>query len=75
MSEGGRIVIPQRFREALDVKPGDELVLQLGENCLRVYSVKEAIRQAQAIVRSHVPEGRSLVDELIRDRKREENRK
>ncbi len=74
MSEGGRIVIPQRFREASTSNPVMELVLHLEGICLRVCSIKETIRQAQAVVRSYVAEDRSLVDELIRDRKREGNR-
>lgn len=71
MSDGGRIVIPLRFREAMDVKSGDELVLRMEDDCLKVYSLKEAVRQSQAIVRRYVASDRSLAAELIRDRKRE----
>lgn len=72
MSDGGRIVIPMPFREAMGVKTGDELVLRLEGNCLMVYSPGEAVRQAQAIVRRYVASDRSLSAELIRDRKREQ---
>jgi AbrB family looped-hinge helix DNA binding protein len=71
MSDGGRIVIPQQFREAMGVKPGDDLVLRMEDNCLRVYTLTEAVRQSQAIVRRYVASDRSLAGELIRDRKRE----
>ena len=71
MGEGGRLVIPAEYRKALGVEAGDELVLVLEEGSLRVTTPREAIRRAQALVRSYVPEGRSLSDELIAERRRE----
>ncbi len=71
MSDGGRIVIPFQVREAMGVKPGDELILRYDGSSLRVYSLDEAVRRAQALVRRHVGAGRSLSEELIRDRRRE----
>ena len=71
MSDGGRVVIPLQIREAMGVKPGDELVMRLEDKVLRVYSLDEAVRQAQAVVRRYVEPGRSLSAELIRDRRRE----
>jgi hypothetical protein len=37
----------------------------------RVLTSREAIKRAQAVVRSYVPEGTSLSDELIADRRKE----
>lgn len=71
LGEGGRLVIPVEYRRALGVEVGDELVLTLEEGTLRVTTPREAIRRAQALVRSYIPEGRSLSDELIADRHRE----
>jgi AbrB family looped-hinge helix DNA binding protein len=71
LGEGGRLVIPAEYRKALGVEAGDELVLVLEEGSLRVTTPREAIRRAQALVRSYVPEGRSLSDELIAERRRE----
>lgn len=71
LGEGGRLVIPVEYRRALGVEVGDELVLTLEDGSLRVTTPREAIRRAQALVRSYVPEGRSLSDELIADRRRE----
>ena len=65
------MVIPAEYRRALGVEVGDELVLTLEEGVLRVTTPREAIRRAQALVRSYVLEGRSLSDELIADRRRE----
>jgi AbrB family looped-hinge helix DNA binding protein len=68
---GGRLVIPASMRAALGIQPGDKVIVQRDGNELRIYTFKEALRRAQAIVRSVIPEGVSLVDELIADRRRE----
>ena len=72
LGEGGRLVIPVDYRKALGVDTGDELVVILEENSLRVLTPKEGIRRAQALVRSYIPKGRSLSDELVADRRKEE---
>jgi AbrB family looped-hinge helix DNA binding protein len=68
---GGRIVIPAEFRRTLRLKPGDEVILALEGEEVRVLTPERAIRRAQALVRRYVPKGRSLVDELIRERRDE----
>lgn len=69
IGEGGRLVIPAEYRRALGVEPGDELVLVLEENSVRVLTPREGIRRAQALVRSYIPEGVRLSDELIEERR------
>ena len=74
VASGGRIVIPARFRKALGINPGDEVVLRLGEGGLLVYSQAEALRRLQDRVAQAVPPGTSLVKELIRERREEARR-
>ena len=69
--ENGRLVIPAKYRKALGLKPGDEVLLVLEDNEIRVLSTRQAIARAQAVVRRYIPKGRSLSDELIRERKEE----
>jgi AbrB family looped-hinge helix DNA binding protein len=71
---GGRIVIPQPMREALGVKEGDDLLLEIDESGLHVRSVRQAVRLAQQTVARYVKRGRSLADELIAERRREAER-
>ena len=71
---GGRIVIPARFRDQLGVKPGDTVWLEVVDEQLRITSIRQAIRHAQDLVRQYVPEGVSLVDELIAERRAEAER-
>lgn len=66
----GRIAIPAPYREALGVQPGDDVVLRLEGNTLRVYSRGEALRHLQVAVARAVPTGVSLAGELFRERRR-----
>lgn len=70
----GSLVLPTAFREALGLKEGDPVILRLTDGELRLYSVEEGLRRAQEIVRSFVPKGTNLVDELLEDRRREAQR-
>ena len=74
LTKGGRIVIPAEFRRELGLETGDEVILRLVDSEVRIRTRREAIKQAQAIVRKHVKKGRSLVDELKRERQAEAKR-
>ena len=69
--EGGKLVIPAAFRREMGVKPGDTLIVEMDAGELRVRSLPSAIQRVQARMRELNPEGRSLVDELIADRRAE----
>ncbi|MGH9367520.1 MAG: AbrB/MazE/SpoVT family DNA-binding domain-containing protein [Thermoanaerobaculia bacterium] len=71
---GGRIVIPARYRRTLGVGVGDEVVLLLDEEGVRVLTPRQAVRRAQKLVRRYVTAGESLADELIRERREETER-
>lgn len=74
LSEGGRIVIPAEYRRQLGLAVGDKVILQLDGDELRLCSHRQGIRRAQELVRRAIPPGRSLVDELIAERRREAER-
>jgi len=74
IGEGGRVVIPASYRQALGLDDGDEVILQLVEGELRILTPEQALRRAQALVRRHVPAGRSLAEELIQERRQEARR-
>ena len=71
LGKSGRIVIPAQFRKALGVRPGDVLVMSLHEGETRIFTRDQAIRNIQELVRRYVPEGVSLADELIAERRTE----
>lgn len=66
------MVIPARFRKALGVDIGDDMVMELKDDELRLRSRRAAIKRVQAMVRKYIPdEKRSLADELIAERREE----
>jgi antitoxin PrlF len=69
--EGGRLVIPAAYRKALGLKPGDEVFLTLEDGEIRVVSTRQAIARAQTLLRRYIPKGRSLSEELIKERREE----
>jgi AbrB family looped-hinge helix DNA binding protein len=69
VNENGRVVIPASFRRALGIHVGDEVVLRIEDDELRISTLKRRIERAQRLVRKHVKPGLSLVDELIKDRR------
>jgi AbrB family looped-hinge helix DNA binding protein len=68
IGEGGRLVIPATLRKALALRPGDEVVILLEDDGLRILTRGQAVRTARALVRRYVELGRSLVDELAAGR-------
>lgn len=71
LGKGGRVVIPAEYRKKLGIEPGDEIIVSFKDGEIKLTTIKEAVRRAQEIVRRFVPEGVSLVDELIQERRRE----
>jgi AbrB family looped-hinge helix DNA binding protein len=71
LAEGGRIVIPVEYRQALGLHVGDEVILRLEDGEVRIFTPQQAIKRAQELVRRYVPGERSLSDELLEERKME----
>lgn len=69
VSQNGRVVIPASFRKALGIKIGDEILLSLGDNELRITTQQARIRRAQQRLRQYMKPGESLVDELLAERR------
>jgi bifunctional DNA-binding transcriptional regulator/antitoxin component of YhaV-PrlF toxin-antitoxin module len=62
------VVIPAAYRRQLGLRVRDEVILVLENGGLRVLTPHQAIKEAQALVRRHVPAGTRLADELIAER-------
>jgi bifunctional DNA-binding transcriptional regulator/antitoxin component of YhaV-PrlF toxin-antitoxin module len=71
MGKGGRLVVPVKLRRALNIQAGDEFVARIENNSIRLIPLQQAVILAQQAVRKYVPEGVSLVDELIKARREE----
>jgi len=68
---GGRVVIPAAYREALRIEEGDAVFMRLDGEELHVVSDETEVRRVRQMIARYVPEGVSLVDELLRERRRE----
>ena len=70
VNENGRVVIPASFRKALGIDIGDEVVLRIEDDELRITTLKRKLERAQRLVRRHVKASTSLADELIAERRK-----
>ena len=72
LTNGNRVVIPAKIRKSLGLRVGDAVTLVLQSNGeVRLLTQAEALKQAQALVRQHVSVNRSLVEELLAERRQE----
>ncbi|HET7569914.1 MAG TPA: AbrB/MazE/SpoVT family DNA-binding domain-containing protein [Gammaproteobacteria bacterium] len=71
ITTGGRVVVPAALRKRLGLNIGDEVILEVTDDELRLRSMSSAIRHAQETVRRYVSDDTRLSDELIADRRRE----
>lgn len=51
LGDGGRIIIPAAYRKAMNIRPGDELVLRLQEGELRVFQQMQAMKRLRESVK------------------------
>jgi len=71
VTQGGRIVIPAEMRKQLGIEIGENVNLEYDEGFLKITTRKAVLRRLQENLRKHIPEGVSLVDELIAERRKE----
>jgi AbrB family looped-hinge helix DNA binding protein len=69
VNENGRVVIPASYRKALGIKAGDEVILRMEDDELRITTMKRRIERARRRIRQYVKPGVSLADELIAERR------
>jgi len=69
VNENGRVVIPSSFRKALGIEVGDEVVLRIEDDELRITTQQRRIQKAQRRARQYVKRRASLVDELLAERR------
>jgi AbrB family looped-hinge helix DNA binding protein len=68
LGQQGRLVIPAEVRAALGLVPGDRLHLHLAGTRLVLERRQDAVAELRQLAAA-VPKGRSLVDELLADRR------
>lgn len=74
IGDRGRMVLPAEVRKRLKLGPGDEvLVTEQSDGSLRLLSAQQVVRETRGLYRVRSGK-RSLVDELIADRRAEARR-
>jgi bifunctional DNA-binding transcriptional regulator/antitoxin component of YhaV-PrlF toxin-antitoxin module len=71
---GGRVAIPPELLGALGLRERETVILSVEDDYIRVMSLPASVKRVQAMVRRIVPEGVSLVDELLAERRLEAER-
>lgn len=67
----GRVVLPAPIRHKLGLAEGTELLARIDGNAIVLEPREAAVARLQALVRSSVPAGARLVDELLDERRSE----
>lgn len=73
LGDQGRLVIPAKLRKLLEVEPGDTLLVRFHEGQLvleKAETIKRRLKQRFA----KLPEGKSLAEELLIERRKEAQR-
>jgi AbrB family looped-hinge helix DNA binding protein len=68
---GGRLQIPADVRKELGLADGDAVRISIENGEVRIRPFKDVVKELQARIRKYVPEGVSITDELIADRRAE----
>ena len=71
MVDGGRLIVPAAMRKEMGLEKGDAVVMELHGDELRVRPARSALKRLRESLRGTVPEGVSVVDELIAERRSE----
>ncbi len=65
----GRVVVPSKWRQQQGIRAGAELVIVEEDGRLILQTREQAVREAQELVRRSTNAGRSLVNDLMRERR------
>jgi AbrB family looped-hinge helix DNA binding protein len=55
-----RVVIPAAVRKALDLRPGDELIMRVEDGELRLWIRRQALARARRMIRQYIPSDEDL---------------
>jgi len=74
MGDRGRLVLPAEVRRRLKLRQGDDLVVTVeADGSLRLATARHVVRETRGLYRGRTGK-RSLVDELIAERRKEARR-
>jgi AbrB family looped-hinge helix DNA binding protein len=75
LTESRRVAIPAEICQALGLRPGDPLVLEVANHAIVLRSLDDVVREVQAYFADAAPPDVIVSEELSRDRRAEAARK
>ncbi len=67
-------MIPSKLRQQMGIEEGSEVILEFDQDQLRLFTKQQSRDAARRFVQGKLAGKRSLVDELIADRRKEAKR-
>lgn len=74
LGKGGRLNLPAEHRRALGLSDGDEVLVGVEGDAIRIQTREAALDRVQRMVRGRLGEGRTPSEELIAERREEARR-
>lgn len=71
LGEGRRVAIPAEVCKKFGLHLGDPLSIKVGENGLELIPLEQVVREVQEAFTPYRKAGVSMVDDLIRERRKE----
>lgn len=69
IDKAGRLVIPNHYRQALHLMPGEEVMLRLDQGEMHVCSFKQAAMKARDVIESYNKDNLDLMAMLMQHRR------
>jgi AbrB family looped-hinge helix DNA binding protein len=70
IGEGGRLIIPARYRKVLNLHTGDELILRLEDGELRMFRQLNALQKIRLLAKT-TSKKKNYTDDFISFRKKD----
>jgi antitoxin component of MazEF toxin-antitoxin module len=71
IQKGGMVVIPLDILKQHDLSKGDTLEIIVKNGEIRLSNWRQRLAAAQELIQHYIPDNISLVDELLKERRRE----
>lgn len=68
IDKAGRLVIPNHYRQVLNLLPGEEVMLRLEDGEMHVCSFKKSAEKARDLIAQYNPENHDLLEMLFQQR-------
>ncbi|AIK96626.1 AbrB/MazE/SpoVT family DNA-binding domain-containing protein [Candidatus Odyssella acanthamoebae] len=73
ISAGGKVSIPSIYRKQLELKEGDEVLIDIQEGQLVISSLRTSLLKARNLISKYHPQAGSLGEKLTSTQKEENN--